>query len=158
MRRSPTARAAGACKAIRPKARWSSPRASSASPEKSLARQRRVAEIPFTSERKRHTTVHVDPEKPAELRIMVKGAPEVLLSRCRYVMQQGQSILLTEPARADIAQRNDALASQALRVLAIATRSMPAVDVGHRSQDGPHRTSSCRKRSRKSWSSSAWLE
>ena len=98
--------------------------------EQSLARHRRVAEIPFTSERKRHTTVHVDPEKPNDLRIMVKGAPEVLLARCRYVMQQGQPILLTEPARADIAQRNDALASQALRVLAIATRSMPATTLG----------------------------
>jgi P-type Ca2+ transporter type 2C len=98
--------------------------------EQSLARHRRVAEIPFTSERKRHTTVHVDPEKPNDLRIMVKGAPEILLSRCRYVMQQGQPILLTDPARADIAQRNDALASQALRVLALATRSMPAVALG----------------------------
>ena len=87
-----TARAAGACKAIRPKARWSSPRASSASRKQSLAKHRRVAEIPFTSERKRHTTVHADPEKPDELRIMVKGAPEVLLARCRYVMQQGQPI------------------------------------------------------------------
>src|SRR6185503_3404950 len=85
---------------------------------------------PFTSERKRHTTVHVDPEKSADLRILVKGAPEVLLSRCRYVMQQGQPILLTEPGRADIAQRNEALASQALRVLAIATRTMPAATLG----------------------------
>ena len=57
-----------------------------------VARHRRVAEIPFTSERKRHTTVHVDPEKSADLRIMVKGAPEILLSRCSYVMQQGQPI------------------------------------------------------------------
>jgi P-type Ca2+ transporter type 2C len=98
--------------------------------EQLLARHRRVAEIPFTSERKRHTTVHADPEKPNDLQIMVKGAPEVLLSRCRYVMQQGQPILLTERARTDISQRNDALASQALRVLAIATRSMPATTLG----------------------------
>ena len=98
--------------------------------EEVVARHRRVAEIPFTSERKRHTTVHIDPEKSADLRIMVKGAPEVLLSRCSYVMQQGQPILLTEPGRADIAQRNEALASQALRVLAIATRTMPAATLG----------------------------
>jgi Ca2+-transporting ATPase len=98
--------------------------------EESLARYPRVAEIPFTSERKRHTTVHADPERSSELRIMVKGALEVLLSRCRYVLQQGQPILLTEHARAEIAQRNDALANQALRVLAIATRTMPAAALG----------------------------
>ncbi|MBX9778142.1 MAG: cation-translocating P-type ATPase [Xanthobacteraceae bacterium] len=98
--------------------------------EEVTGRHRRLAEIPFTSERKRHTTVHADPEKPSELRIMMKGAPEVLLSRCRYVMQQGQPILLTDPVRADVAQRNEALASQALRVLAIATRTMPAVSLG----------------------------
>jgi len=98
--------------------------------EQTLAPHRRVAEIPFTSERKRHTTVHADPEKPNDLRIMVKGAPEIMLSRCHYVMQQGQPILLTETARADIEKRNDALASQALRVLAVATRSMSAVTLG----------------------------
>ena len=119
-----------------------------------LAKHRRVAEIPFTSERKRHTTVHVDPEKPNDLRIMVKGAPEILLSRCSYVMQQGQPVALTEAGRADIVKRNDALASQALRVLAIATRSMPAATLGIDPSDGRHRTSSCRKRWRKSWSSS----
>ena len=95
-----------------------------------LVRHRRVAEIPFTSERKRHTTVHIDPDGSAELRIMVKGAPEILLSRCRYVVQQGQAILLTEAGRAALAQRNEALASQALRVLAIATRTVPAATLG----------------------------
>ena len=34
-----------------------------------LARFARIAEIPFTSERKRHTTVHVDPDRPGELRV-----------------------------------------------------------------------------------------
>ena len=40
----------------------------------------RIAEIPFTSERKRHTTVHADRDNPAELRVFVKGAPEILLA------------------------------------------------------------------------------
>jgi Ca2+-transporting ATPase len=98
--------------------------------EEALAKRRRVAEIPFTSERKRHTTVHADPDKPGHVLIMIKGAPEILLSRCRYVMQDGQPVELTDAMRGSIAQRNDALASQALRVLAIGTRSMPAAALG----------------------------
>ncbi len=59
--------------------------------DEALAKRPRVAEIPFTSERKRHTTVHADPDKPGHVQIMVKGAPEILLSRCRYVMLDGQA-------------------------------------------------------------------
>jgi Ca2+-transporting ATPase len=98
--------------------------------EQSLVDYGRIAEIPFTSERKRHTTVHADPEKSGDLRIMVKGAPEVLLPRCRHVIEQGRPVPLSERGRADIANRNDALASQALRVLAIATRTLPAATLG----------------------------
>ena len=61
---------------------------------------------------------------------MVKGAPEVLLPRCRHVIEQGRLVSLSERGRADIANRNDALASQALRVLAIATRTLPAATLG----------------------------
>ncbi len=98
--------------------------------EQSLAPHRRVAEIPFTSERKRHTTVHADPEKPDNLRVMVKGAPEILLPRCRQVMDQGRPVPLDDAGRAAITKQNDALASQALRVLAIATRNVPAKSLG----------------------------
>ncbi len=75
--------------------------------EDELATLPRIAEIPFTSERKRHATVHHDRAKPSELRIFVKGAPEIQLAR-----------------------RNEALAGQALRVLAIATRTVSATSLG----------------------------
>lgn len=95
-----------------------------------LERFPRIAEIPFTSERKRHTTVHVDRENPSELRIFVKGAPEVLLANSRYLWQGGKIVPLGEDGRADFSRRNDALAAQALRTLAIATRTMPAASLG----------------------------
>jgi Ca2+-transporting ATPase len=98
--------------------------------EQTLAPYRRLAEIPFTSERKRHTTVHADPEKSADVRVMVKGAPEVLLARCSHVMRQGQPVALDDAGRAAIAKQNDALASQALRVLGIASRTVPAGSLG----------------------------
>jgi Ca2+-transporting ATPase len=98
--------------------------------EQALEPYRRLAEIPFTSERKRHTTVHAAPENSDNVRLMVKGAPEILLARCSHVLLQGQPVALDEAGRAEIAKRSDALAGQALRVLAIATRTVPAKSLG----------------------------
>lgn len=95
-----------------------------------LDRLPRIAEIPFTSERKRHTTVHADLDNPAELRVFVKGAPEVLLAKCRYVWEAGKAEPLGDARRAELLQRNEGLARQALRTLAIATRSVPAASLG----------------------------
>ncbi len=95
-----------------------------------LERFPRIGEIPFTSERKRHTTVHVDRENPGELRVFVKGAPEVLLANSRYLWQGGKIVPLGDDGRADISRRNDALAGQALRTLAIATRTVAAASLG----------------------------
>jgi Ca2+-transporting ATPase len=94
--------------------------------ESELARFPRIAEIPFTSERKRHTTVHVDRQNPGELRVFVKGAPEILLAKCGRLWEDGKVVPLGADRRADISRRNDALAAQALRTLAIATRTVPA--------------------------------
>ena len=49
--------------------------------EPDLERYPRIAEIPFTSERKRHTTVHLDRAQPGTLHVCVKGAPELLLEK-----------------------------------------------------------------------------
>jgi Ca2+-transporting ATPase len=98
--------------------------------EDELAALPRIAEIPFTSERKRHTTVHHDRAKPGELRIFVKGAPEILLANTRYLLEDGKVVPLGEDRRAELARRNEALAGQALRVLAIATRTVSAASLG----------------------------
>ena len=98
--------------------------------EPELGRFPRIAEVPFTSERKRHTTVHLDHDCPAELHVFVKGAPEVLLANCRYLWENGKVVPLDEERRADLAHHNDALAGTALRTLAIATRTVPAAHLG----------------------------
>jgi P-type Ca2+ transporter type 2C len=95
-----------------------------------LSRFSRIAEIPFTSERKRHTTVHRDPENPGTLCVFVKGAPDVLLGQCRHVFERGEAVPLGEERRADIARRNDALAADALRTLAVAMRTLPVEALG----------------------------
>ena len=98
--------------------------------EAELADLPRIAEIPFTSERKRHTTVHLDRANPAELHVFVKGAPEFLLAHSRHVWEDGKVVALGEDRRADLARRNEALAGQALRVLAVATRTVTASSLG----------------------------
>lgn len=99
-------------------------------PDADLARFPRIAEIPFTSERKRHTTVHRDPDNAGQLRVFVKGAPEILLEKCRHLQEDGKILPLDEARRAALSRRNDALASQALRTLAIASRTVPARSLG----------------------------
>jgi Ca2+-transporting ATPase len=98
--------------------------------ESDLARFPRIAEIPFTSERKRHTTVHLDPDSPGVLRVFVKGAPEVLFTKSDFVWEDGQPTALNDQRRAELSMRNEALASQALRTLAVATRAIPATALG----------------------------
>jgi Ca2+-transporting ATPase len=98
--------------------------------EQDLARFPRIAEIPFTSERKRHTTVHRERADGSELRVFVKGAPDVLLAKCHYVWHGGEAVPLNEARRAELRAQNDALAAQALRTLAMATRTIRADALG----------------------------
>ena len=99
-------------------------------PEPHLARFPRIAEIPFTSERKRHTTIHLDRQNADELRVFVKGAPEILLGECHYYWENGDVLPLSDERRTELAQHNDALAARALRTLAIASRTAPAGVLG----------------------------
>lgn len=86
----------------------------------------RVAEIPFDSARKRMSTIHALPDGSGYLAI-TKGAPEIVLERCTHVLSNGTARPLDEQTRIAILQSNQAFASQALRVLAIAERRLDAV-------------------------------
>ncbi|MBP8294704.1 MAG: HAD-IC family P-type ATPase [Burkholderiales bacterium] len=88
----------------------------------------RIAELPFSSERKRMTTVHRMPD--GRHLAFVKGAPEVLLERCVAEQRQDRQLPLTGEARAHILAANEKMAKDALRVLALAYREVRA--------DGPH--------------------
>ncbi len=84
----------------------------------------RIEEIPFSSERKRMTTVHKMTDDK-ELAFM-KGAPEVVLSRCSYIMKDGKIEKITDTDRQNILKANEQMAAEALRVLALAYREVPA--------------------------------
>ncbi len=82
----------------------------------------RVHEIPFTSERKRMTTVHKSSD--GKLLAFVKGAPEVVLERCTHVLSDGKTVVLTEKGRRTILEVNERLAKEALRVLGVAFKEI----------------------------------
>jgi Ca2+-transporting ATPase len=91
----------------------------------------RVAELPFDSERKRMTVIRRWEE---EYRAYVKGGPEVILERCTHIRTAGGARPLTAEDRAVMARSATLLAHDALRVLAIAERSLESFPSG---QSGP---------------------
>ncbi|MEM2980101.1 MAG: cation-transporting P-type ATPase [Thermoproteota archaeon] len=83
----------------------------------------RVGEIPFTSERKRMSTIHETPG--GEVHAYMKGAPEIVLEKCTRILENGVEKALTEEKRKRILEINEQLAGDALRVLAMAYRRLP---------------------------------
>jgi Ca2+-transporting ATPase len=82
----------------------------------------RIGEVPFTSERKRMTTVHQTDRGDAIA--FMKGAPEVILERCTKLLEDGEEKELTEGRRKEILEANEKLASEALRVLGMSYKRM----------------------------------
>ena len=78
----------------------------------------RIYEVPFTSERKRMSTVHKFGD---EYLIVSKGAVEVILDICTYeLIKENRIVPLTDARKSAILSVAEGLASQGLRILAIA--------------------------------------
>ncbi len=93
----------------------------------------RVGEIPFDSARKMMTTIH-RLEEPLPIPVetpyvaMVKGAPDFVLEKSTHLLTAEGIVPLDAARRAEIAEANRAMASQALRVLGLAYRPLEAVE------------------------------
>jgi len=83
----------------------------------------RIGEIPFSSETKRMTTVHIISGK--KKMAYVKGAPEIVLEKCTKIFVNGKVRKITEEDRTKILEVNEALAMQALRNLGFAFKELP---------------------------------
>ncbi len=83
---------------------------------------RRCAEVPFSSDRKRMSVLLAADAGQVGDRLLVKGAPEVVLPRCSYEFDGPHRHSLTSERRAWWEGRIDGLADQAMRTLAIASR------------------------------------
>ncbi|MDA1307941.1 MAG: HAD-IC family P-type ATPase, partial [Acidobacteria bacterium] len=83
----------------------------------------RLAEVPFTSTSKRMVTVHRTPDGATVA--YVKGAPDELTAASTTVQDGDQTSPMTDEGRTRAAATNHDLASEALRVLALAWRTLP---------------------------------
>lgn len=92
----------------------------------------RVGEIPFDSMRKMMTTVHADGENYVQF---TKGAPDEIVGRCAFVLQDGKSVPMTDEKRDEILAKNKEMADKALRVLALATKRLQAKPERYESED-----------------------
>src|SRR5690606_38850283 len=89
----------------------------------------RVAEIPFSSERKLMSTINRSTDGD-RLIIFSKGAPDVLLGRCSSELAGEDERPLTPERRDEIQRTNDGLADEALRTLGVAFRWLPDDSLG----------------------------
>ena len=83
----------------------------------------RVNEIPFSSERKRMSTVHESSN--GDKIAYMKGAPEIVLERCTKIYTNGKTRKLTDELRKQLLTVNEAMAIQALRNLGFAYKEQP---------------------------------
>jgi len=95
--------------------------------------QPRLAEVPFDSARKRMSTIHRrSPEEIAqsggpEYIAYVKGAPDVVLTLCDTILEDGKPIELTAARREHVQNVIRDLASEGLRILAVTYRLLDEI-------------------------------
>jgi len=77
----------------------------------------RIEEFPFSSERKRMTTIHQ--LNNGKKFVFMKGAPEVVLKRCSFALDREKVGPLAEEEKVNILRVNEEMARGALRVLGI---------------------------------------
>ncbi len=100
----------------------------------------RKDEIPFSSERKRMTTIHSTPLDSKHLTgsthngmiAYSKGALEVILDTCSYVYRDGKEIEITYEDKENILRRAHQMADGALRVLGMAYRVLTPLEISRR--------------------------
>ncbi len=86
---------------------------------------RRAQEFPFESDRKRMSVVV---EHQGGRLVAVKGAPDVLLDQCRYILWDGKLVPFTGTLRQKVMEANEQFAGSALRVLGLAYRDVKAAE------------------------------
>lgn len=84
----------------------------------------RLREIPFTSARKRMTVIVKSPEK--KIYAFTKGAPEVVLERCKFIILGSKVIKLDEETKRKVIEQVEEYSNQAFRVMGFAFKEIEA--------------------------------
>jgi len=87
-------------------------------------RHPRIEEIPFSSERKRMTTIHDEPD--GRRVAYLKGAPEEVIGRCDHCLTSTGIVPFSPEEKEAAFDVNRKMGRSALRVLGIAMKWMPA--------------------------------
>ncbi|CDR30987.1 Calcium-transporting ATPase lmo0841 [Acholeplasma oculi] len=87
-----------------------------------LKKYPRVHELPFDSERKLMTTVHIVGDQYVSI---TKGAPDILISKASHVDQSNGLIPMSDSIMKNFITKNQLFADEALRVLAISYKEYP---------------------------------
>ncbi|HEY0775605.1 MAG TPA: HAD-IC family P-type ATPase, partial [Nocardioidaceae bacterium] len=99
--------------------------------ERRAERFRRVAEVPFTSERKLMSSLEADAQRQGKLALVTKGAPDVLLDRCSHVLVGETVAPLDDAWRARIIDDVERLSGEAFRTLGVAYRPLEVTTPPH---------------------------
>lgn len=89
---------------------------------------KRIKEFPFDSKRKLMSTINQTPDGTM---LFVKGAPDIILSKCTHILKGGKPTRLTQQEREHIQTQNLDMASRALRVLGFAYRTLTNEETKH---------------------------
>ncbi|MBI2028028.1 MAG: calcium-translocating P-type ATPase, PMCA-type [Candidatus Levybacteria bacterium] len=92
----------------------------------------RVHEIPFTSERKLMSIVLRDRETYL---IYTKGAPEIILAKCSYVLKKEKEPTITREDRKNILKINEEMSSKALRSLGFGYKKLTEAEYKEQLKD-----------------------
>lgn len=98
----------------------------SVQPHKERERMMRVCETPFSSSLRKMSVLCADAAMREPALVIVKGAVEEILARCTHHLVDGQAQMLGMREREVILRRAATFAGHALRVLAVAHRTVPA--------------------------------
>lgn len=85
------------------------------------AKHERIAELPFDSERKLMSTVHLVRDKQM---MFTKGGPDVVFSRASHVLLNGEEVVLTAEMKEQFVNQYEMFSDRALRGIAYAYKRL----------------------------------
>ena len=90
--------------------------------EEEIQRIPRIIELPFDSKRKSMSSIHQKEDKKVAY---IKGAPKKIISLSTHISQNEKIRPFSDEEKEKIIKKHDELASQGLRILAMAYRDLP---------------------------------